>query len=50
LAQLSSTVTTQRPVETIAPETPAPTSVLVDRVKRFLHVLIEPRSYLNALY
>jgi two-component system phosphate regulon sensor histidine kinase PhoR len=37
-------------VETTAPETPVPTSVLADRVKRFLHVLVEPRSYLNAIY
>jgi two-component system phosphate regulon sensor histidine kinase PhoR len=37
-------------METIAPETPVPTSVLADRVKRFLHVLVEPRSYLNAIY
>src|SRR4029077_17520086 len=39
-----------KPVETPAPETPAPTIDIADRVKRFLHVLIEPRSYLNALY
>jgi signal transduction histidine kinase len=39
-----------RPVETTAPETPVATSDIVDRVKRFLHVLIEPRSYLNGLY
>jgi two-component system phosphate regulon sensor histidine kinase PhoR len=37
-------------VETAAPETPAPTSVLADRIRRFLHVLVQPRSYLNALY
>jgi signal transduction histidine kinase len=37
-------------VETTAPETPVPTIDIADRVKRFLHVLIEPRSYLNALY
>jgi two-component system phosphate regulon sensor histidine kinase PhoR len=37
-------------VETAAPEAPAPTSEVSDRVKRFLHVLVEPRSYLNALY
>jgi len=47
LAQLSSNV--QKTLETTAPETPAPTSVLADRIKRFLHVLVEPRSYLNAL-
>ena len=39
-----------KPVETTAPETPAQTIDIADRVKRFLHVLIEPRSYLNALY
>jgi two-component system phosphate regulon sensor histidine kinase PhoR len=39
-----------RPVETTAPETPAPTTELTGRVKQFLHVLVEPRSYLNALY
>ena len=38
------------PVETTAPEAPAPTSVTADKIKRFLHVLVEPRSYLNALY
>ena len=37
-------------METTAPETPAPTTELTDRVKQFLHVLVEPRSYLNALY
>ena len=37
-------------METTAPETPVPTIDIADRVKRFLHVLIEPRSYLNALY
>ncbi len=51
LAQLWSTVSNQKTVETTAPQTPAPaTSDAPDRVKRFLHVLIEPRSYLNALY
>jgi signal transduction histidine kinase len=51
LAQLWSTVSNQKTVETTAPESPAPaTSDVPDRVKRFLHVLIEPRSYLNALY
>src|SRR5260370_20089233 len=51
LAQLWSTVSNQKTVETTAPQTPAPaTSGAPDRVKRFLHVLIEPRSYLNALY
>jgi two-component system, OmpR family, phosphate regulon sensor histidine kinase PhoR len=38
------------PVETTAPDTPAPTPVSADKIKRFLHVLVEPRSYLNALY
>jgi signal transduction histidine kinase len=37
-------------METAAPETPAPTTELTDWIKRFLHVLIEPRSYLNAVY
>jgi two-component system phosphate regulon sensor histidine kinase PhoR len=37
-------------VETTAPGTPVPTIDIADRVKRFLHVVIEPRSYLNALY
>src|SRR5260370_2217874 len=51
LAQLWSTVSNQKTVETTAPQTPAPaTSDVPDRVKRFLHVLIEPRSHLNALY
>src|SRR5258708_33252732 len=39
-----------KPLETTAPETPAPTIDIADRVKHFLHVLIEPRSYLNAIY
>ncbi len=39
-----------KPVETTAPETPVPTLDIADRLKRFLHVLIEPRSYLNAIY
>src|SRR5260370_1280237 len=51
LAQLWSTVSNEKTVVTTAPQTPAPaTSDTPDRVKRFLHVLIEPRSYLNALY
>src|SRR5258708_39434552 len=29
---------------------PGPTIDIVDRVRHFLHVLIEPRSYLNAIY
>jgi signal transduction histidine kinase len=38
-------------VETTAPETSAPPpSVTADVMKRFLHVLVEPRSYLNAFY
>jgi hypothetical protein len=38
-------------VETTAPETPAPPpSVTADVMKRFLHVLVEPRSCLNAFY
>ena len=37
-------------METAVPETPVPTTVAADRVKRFLHVLVEPRSYLNAIY
>ena len=37
-------------METTAPESPAPTTELADRVKQFLHVLVEPRSYLNAIY
>ena len=37
-------------LQTTAPETPLPTLDIADRVKQFLHVLIEPRSYLNALY
>ena len=38
-------------METAAPQTPAPaTSDAADRVRRFLHVLVERRSYLNALY
>src|SRR6195256_2333573 len=55
LAQVCSTVShetleTTAP-ETIAPETPAPPpSVTADVIKRFLHVLVEPRSYLNAIY
>src|SRR5258708_20080504 len=39
-----------KPLETTAPETPAPTIDVAERVKHFLHVLIEPRSYLNAVY
>src|SRR5260370_22878582 len=38
-----------KPLETTAPETPAPTIDIADPVKHFLHVLIEPRSYLNAI-
>ncbi len=38
-------------VETAAPEaTPRRAPGASDRVRRFLHVLVEPRSYLNALY
>ncbi len=37
-------------METTAHDTPVPTTVLSDRIGRFLHVLVEPRSYLNALY
>jgi signal transduction histidine kinase len=37
-------------LETTAPETPVATIDIVGRVKQFLHVLIEPRSYGNALY
>ena len=37
-------------METTAPETPVPTTLITDRIKRFLHVVIEPRSYLNGLY
>jgi two-component system phosphate regulon sensor histidine kinase PhoR len=37
-------------VESTAPQTPAPTIDVADRVRQFLHVLIEPRSYLNGLY
>jgi two-component system phosphate regulon sensor histidine kinase PhoR len=37
--------------ESTAPEAPAPApSVTADVIKRFLHVLVEPRSYLNAIY
>jgi two-component system, OmpR family, phosphate regulon sensor histidine kinase PhoR len=50
LAQLWSTVSDEKTLETTAPETPDPTTVLTDRIKRFLHVMVEPRSYLNALY
>ena len=48
LAQLCSTVTPDqwRPW---TPETPAPKTELTDRVKQFLHVIVEPRSYLNAI-
>jgi len=61
LAHLSSTVSTMESVETTA-TTPAPATATANDsaprpapgvpawVKRFLHVLIEPRSYLNALY
>jgi two-component system phosphate regulon sensor histidine kinase PhoR len=50
LTQLWSTVST-RALESTAPEpTATPASPASDRVKRFLHVIIEPRSYLNALY
>src|SRR5216684_3890568 len=50
LTQLSSTVST-RALASTAPE-PAltPASPTSDRIGRFLHVVIEPRSYLNALY
>ena len=37
-------------METTAPETPVAPIEIADRVKRFLHVVIEPRSYGNALY
>jgi hypothetical protein len=37
-------------VETTAAEAPDPIAVVANRTKRFLHVLIEPRSYLNAFY
>jgi signal transduction histidine kinase len=37
-------------LETTAPETPVATIDVVRRVKQFLHVLVEPRSYLNAIY
>src|SRR5260370_41962312 len=51
LAQLWSTVSNQKTVETTAPQTPAPaTSDVPDRVKRFLNVLIDPRAYPNTLY
>src|ERR1700693_1117023 len=49
LAHVWSTFPT-KPVETTAPETTVPTIDIADRVKQFLHVLIEPRSYLNGLY
>jgi signal transduction histidine kinase len=50
LTHLWSTVSDQKPVETTAPQIPVPTTLAADRVKRFLYVLVEPRSYLNALY
>jgi signal transduction histidine kinase len=50
LAQLWSTFSDEKTMETTAPESPVPTTELIDRVKRFLHVMVEPRSYLNALY
>src|SRR5229473_3479579 len=50
LTQLSSTVST-RTLESTAPEPAStPASPTSDRIGRFLHVIIEPRSYLNALY
>ncbi len=50
LTQLSSTVST-RTLESTAPEPAStPASPTSDRIGRFLHVVIEPRSYLNALY
>src|SRR5229473_1394921 len=50
LTQLSSTVST-RTLESTAPEPAStPASPTSDRIGRFLHVLVEPRSYLNALY
>ncbi len=50
LTHLCSTVSDQKPVETTAPQIPVPTTLAADRVKQFLRVLVEPRSYLNALY
>jgi two-component system, OmpR family, phosphate regulon sensor histidine kinase PhoR len=52
LAQVWSTFSHEKPLETTAPETPAtePSVVTADLIKRFLHVLVEPHSYLNALY
>lgn len=37
-------------METTATEAPDPVAVMANRTKQFLHVLIEPRSYLNAFY
>jgi two-component system phosphate regulon sensor histidine kinase PhoR len=37
-------------VDSTAPETQVPNTVASDRVKRYLHVLVEPRAYLVALY
>jgi len=37
-------------MENTAAEAPDPIAVIANRTRRFLHVLIEPRSYLNAFY
>jgi hypothetical protein len=37
-------------VDTTAAEDPDSIAVIANRTKRFLDVLIEPRSYLNAVY
>ena len=55
LAHLWSTVSTMESVETTAnagadDSAPRPARGAPDWVRRFLHVIIEPRSYLNALY
>jgi len=50
LTQLSATFST-RALETTAPvPNSSPVSPTSARIGRFLHVVIEPRSYLNALY
>src|SRR5260370_41470391 len=50
LTQLSATVST-RALESTAPvPNSSPVSPTSERIGRFLHVVIEPRSYLNALY
>jgi len=50
LTHLSGTVST-RALESTAPvPNSSPVSPTSERIGRFLHVIIEPRSYLNALY